>query len=140
MARRKLFTLAKAQRTLPLVSRIVSDIREKYLTVQKIRRQAGKLSSEAKAATEGEALQLEAQIYAHVNELTAVGCELKDFERGLIDFYANKDGEIVYLCWMLGEDGIRYWHTLEGGFSARQPVSLLPESTLGEPEPGGARA
>jgi hypothetical protein len=135
MTRRKLFTVAKARRTLPLVSRIVTDIRNKYVTVQQVRRQLDRLSGDARAKKENEALQLEAQIYAHVNELQGIGCELKDYEKGLIDFYASRDGEVIYLCWMLGEDDIRFWHTLEGGFGARQPISVLPESTLGEISP-----
>jgi hypothetical protein len=30
----------------------------------------------------------------------------------------------VFLCWKLGEDEIRYWHTLDGGFAGRQELPL----------------
>ena len=50
------------------------------------------------------------------------GCEIKSLEPGLVDFFSEKDSELVYLCWREGEDRISYWHTLGGGFSARQPL------------------
>jgi hypothetical protein len=131
MAKRKLFTVAKANRTLPLAARIAKDIQEKYLRLQQIRREQAKPPQEERALQESEPFQLEGQIYSHVNELNAIGCELKDYEKGLLDFYADKEGEIIYLCWMLGEDEIRFWHTLEGGFNGRRPISLLPKETLG---------
>ena len=48
--------------------------------------------------------------------LNGMGCELKDPNRGLVDFYAYVNGELVYLCWQRGEKEIGFWHTLEGGF------------------------
>lgn len=55
-------------------------------------------------------------------ELNAFEIELKDVDRGLIDFYHERDGEIVYLCYMLGEVDITAWHTLDSGFAGRQPL------------------
>src|SRR5437762_2286735 len=45
-----------------------------------------------------------------VDELDAFGCELKDPDSGLIDFLSLRNGRVVYLCWLLGEDRINYWH------------------------------
>ena len=50
------------------------------------------------------------------------GCLVKDLKRGLVDFYALSGGRLVFLCWQLGEREIAHWHTLEGGFSGRQPL------------------
>ena len=50
------------------------------------------------------------------------GCLVKDLDRGLVDFYALSGDRLVFLCWQLGEAEISHWHTLEGGFSARQPL------------------
>ena len=50
------------------------------------------------------------------------GCELKGLDPGLVDFYAEKDGELVYLCWREGEDRISHWHPLGSGFAGRQPL------------------
>ncbi len=54
--------------------------------------------------------------------LNTMGCELKDPNRGLVDFYGYVNGELVYLCWQRGEHSIAFWHTLEAGFPGRKPI------------------
>ena len=55
-------------------------------------------------------------------EVQGLGIVVRDIDRGLIDFPAVIDGEEVYLCWQLDEDGISWWHDLESGFGGRQPL------------------
>lgn len=55
-------------------------------------------------------------------QLDRWGIELKDPEKGLIDFFHQRDGRTVYLCYCLGESGIAYWHELDAGFAGRQPI------------------
>ncbi len=50
------------------------------------------------------------------------GILVKDISRGLVDFPSIRDGRNVYLCWMLGENTIMYWHTVESGFPGRSPI------------------
>lgn len=50
------------------------------------------------------------------------GCELKGISPGLVDFYSDRDGELVYLCWMEGEPAVGFWHPLSGGYEGRQPL------------------
>ena len=40
----------------------------------------------------------------------------------LIDFRHERAGEVVYLCFLLGEGSLAYWHTTDGGFAGRQPL------------------
>jgi hypothetical protein len=54
--------------------------------------------------------------------LSALGCELKEPNRGLIDFYAYVSGDLVHLCWQRGEREVGFWHTLEAGFAGRRPL------------------
>jgi len=62
----------------------------------------------------------------HVRELNERGIEIKDLNKGLIDFpHIRENGEEVYLCYMLGEKTVIAWHPLEGGFPARRPVEEL---------------
>lgn len=70
-----------------------------------------------------------AQMEAHVQqakdaleEIDAIGVQVKDFETGLLDFPCELDGEIVLLCWRMGELRIDFWHTIESGFRGRQPI------------------
>lgn len=72
---------------------------------------------------DGEKAKVTGRIFEEALELLKEwGIEVKDVERGLIDFYHKRAGQTVYLCFMLGEGDITHWHTLEGGFAGRQPL------------------
>lgn len=62
-----------------------------------------------------------------VRALESLGVEVKDLRLGLADFYARRDGDLVYLCWQRGEPRVAYWHTLEGGFAGRRPLEPPPK-------------
>jgi hypothetical protein len=64
----------------------------------------------------------EAAVDAQIKEITGQGIEVKDVYTGLVDFYARRGQEIVYLCWRKGEAHIGFWHTLQGGFAGRKPM------------------
>ncbi|MBK7327639.1 MAG: DUF2203 family protein [Dehalococcoidia bacterium] len=42
--------------------------------------------------------------------------------KGLIDFFHDRNGRTVYLCFLLGETAIAHWHDLHTGFAGRQPI------------------
>ena len=60
-----------------------------------------------------------------VDVIAEHGAQVKDVDEGLIDFPALRDGKTVLLCWLLGEDEIRYWHPVEEGFAGRRPLDEL---------------
>ena len=35
---------------------------------------------------------------------------------------ASGDGRAVYLCWLIEEPEIGYWHELRGGYTGRRPL------------------
>jgi hypothetical protein len=57
-----------------------------------------------------------------VEEIQALGVQVKDLDSGLLDFPCAVDEEIVLLCWKLGEPRIAHWHGLEEGFKGRKPI------------------
>ena len=124
---KKHFSLKEANGTLPLVSRIVGDI---VRTTREIRRgeaEAAELGG-SRASPRVDALQarldgLVEDLQEYVGELEGVGCELKDFERGLVDFPARLGNRTVLLCWKLGEPQVLHWHELDAGFAGRQPIT-----------------
>jgi hypothetical protein len=59
-----------------------------------------------------------------IDEIVEYGVEVKDIDEGLVDFPALRHGETVLLCWRLGEDEVRYWHTVEDGFAGRRELPL----------------
>ena len=50
---------------------------------------------------------------------------VRDLDRGLIDFPTLRDGEEVYLCWLLDEPEVAHWHAIEAGFPGRRPLADL---------------
>ena len=57
-----------------------------------------------------------------LSEINAIGVQVKDLDIGLLDFPCLVDGEIVLLCWKLGESTITHWHGTEEGFAGRKPI------------------
>jgi hypothetical protein len=59
--------------------------------------------------------------------LQSDGIVLRDLERGLIDFEAiAPSGRRYWLCWVLGEDEVGWWHWPEDGFAGRTPLGSPP--------------
>lgn len=125
------FTVEDANRTLPLVRRIVGDaVRDYWRWQEKVREfEAAALSrtldqpNEDADRLEREALELAREIEGYVAEIKQIGVQMKGLDSGLVDFPGELDGRPVLLCWQLGEDSVRYWHYQETGFAGRQ---LLP--------------
>ncbi|MBI4502799.1 MAG: DUF2203 domain-containing protein [Gemmatimonadetes bacterium] len=127
----KYFTLEQANRTLPLVRRIVTDIVDEYgRWKEHVFRY--ELVAAGSSATKGESAEQVAlrekvddsaqRINNFVEELSRIGCVFKGFEEGLVDFHARMDDRDVLLCWKLGEEAIEYWHEMDTGFVGRQPI------------------
>ena len=66
------------------------------------------------------------EVRAAVERVNAHGCVLKDIDAGLVDFYAMRDDEPVFLCWQFGERAITHWHPLEEGYASRKPIAGAP--------------
>lgn len=124
----KLFTVEEANELLPSVRKIVERIRRSRKRLNGYRKQA-KLAAEG--AELGGGGMTEGPRYAallttstlELAELEELGVQLKDFDRGLIDFPSLRDGRVVLLCWQLGEgDKLEWWHDLEAGFAGRTPL------------------
>lgn len=126
LAGKKYFSLAEANRSLVLVKRIVHDVVERYRRLRELHEsyqsldQIGDVSAADK--TRQQYIVTTEHLAALREELEDIGCELKDFEIGLVDFPALRDRREVCLCWKLGEDRVQYWHEVSGGFSERQPA------------------
>ncbi|MDX1953223.1 MAG: DUF2203 domain-containing protein [Verrucomicrobiota bacterium] len=48
--------------------------------------------------------------------------QIKDVDRGLIDFPAFIAGREVFLCWEKDEEDVEHWHDLETGYSGREKI------------------
>ena len=57
-----------------------------------------------------------------IEETEDLGIILRDPTQGLVDFPSLSDSREIYLCWISGEDRIKFWHEITVGFSGRQPL------------------
>ncbi len=132
----KLFTVESANRLLPSIKARLAEMRVTHREILDLQGKVdieemtgfdteGKLSDQARehiTKLNAELLKKMETFEEQLEDFHSLGCELKDLERGLVDFYTRRDGVLVYLCWLEGEDEIKFWHSLQEGFAAREPL------------------
>jgi hypothetical protein len=121
----KHFSIDEANRTLPLVKRIVGDIVKTHQRIGEL--EAALISASPKTApiAQAEMDHVMERFQNYVEELSKIGCQMKDPKMGLIDFLGSHQGRDICLCWKLGEDRIEHWHETTAGYTGRQPVAML---------------
>ena len=123
----KLFSLEEANALLP-------DLKKKLRRMQKLYGEVGEMRAAASAAAaasehgggmrggSGYVRNLY-EIGKITTEIHEAGVQLKDYDRGLIDFPMRRGDRIVLLCWQLDDgDEIGWWHDTDTGFAGRQPL------------------
>jgi hypothetical protein len=115
----------------PLVERMVEHRRAHVEALARqeelegrIRGNGGGIPPATLAAASAEAESEARGLARAIDEIVEYGVEVKDIDEGLVDFPALRRGETVLLCWKLGEDEVRYWHTVEDGFAGRRELPL----------------
>lgn len=124
----KLFTIQEANALLPDVKSILAKIQRAHRAVTRFRDEARKAAEAAEQGGGGIANGVAyagvlTELTSQMSELEGLGVQLKDFERGLVDFPSLRDGRVVLLCWQLGEgDELEWWHDVDAGFAGRTPL------------------
>jgi hypothetical protein len=129
----RLFTAEEANQLLPRVRPLVEGMvraRQKLATAEgaashlhhAVAGNGGGLDPEEVRDTQEALDDLRAQLGRAVAALEELGVLVKDPGSGLVDFPSERDGELVLLCWQLGEERIEYWHSPEDGFAGRRPL------------------
>jgi hypothetical protein len=115
----------------PLVERMVERRRAHQQALERqeelegrIRGNGGGIPPAVLAEAAAEIERVERELAKLVDEIGEHGAQVKGLDEGLIDFPALRRGETVLLCWKLGEDEIRHWHTVDDGFAGRRPLPL----------------
>jgi hypothetical protein len=141
----RVFTVAEANAMLPLVRAITRDlvrlsreVVERHQRVEHLKAgrniTSGDPYDEELAQIAEELTKDRERLHEYVQELRQLGVEPKSGADGIVDFPAMMDGELVFLCWKYGEREILYWHSLDGGFSARQPLATAAIADHPAPE------
>jgi len=124
----KIFTLHEANELLPEIRPRVELLSRRYRSAGQMRADAQRAAAAAPAGGGGmpggaHYLKSLTEISEISKELTELGVQIKDAERGLIDFPCLRDGKVVLLCWQLGErEEIEWWHDVGSGFAGRQRI------------------
>jgi hypothetical protein len=135
MAKMRLFTPEEANQALPevrpLVEQLVEDRRALVALggeLEELQALIGGNGGSIDPSRVGELQEAVAQaaaaLTALVDDIQELGVQIKDLDRGLVDFPARHPdtGEVVLLCWELGEPDVAHWHDLEEGFAGRKPL------------------
>jgi hypothetical protein len=124
----KIFSIEEANALLPTVRRILEVLRRTHrrlLTYEEAARHAAEGAEHGGGGMPNGSryIALLMELTTRASELEALGVQLKDYSRGLIDFPSLRDGRVILLCWHLDEgDQIEWWHDPEAGFAGRQPL------------------
>ena len=129
----RLYTVEEARTALPEVIDLVMELRDAFVELRALQ---ATISTQSRGASGDGHLLADPWDEAGENRLEALnesvqraaagldrrGIEVKDPERGLIDFFSEREGRVVYLCYLLGEPDLEYWHDLHAGFAGRQRI------------------
>jgi hypothetical protein len=130
----KTFTLDEAQAMLPVVESLLNRTMEARQAARELQEELSELGRRIFlsggmfidiASVQKRRLALEALVQRakdSLEEIDAIGVQVKDLDSGLLDFPCLLEGETVLLCWKKGEERIGFWHRMEDGFRGRQPI------------------
>jgi hypothetical protein len=128
------FTLREAQSMLPILESLLRKSIESKAVIEESDQEFSQLSERiflnggtlvdvpaciARKALREKAIQSATDTLSEIN---AIGVQVKDLDIGLLDFPCRVDGEIVLLCWKMGEPTISHWHGTEEGYAGRRPI------------------
>ena len=124
------FTVEEANSLLPALAPVLEDLRAAARRLIAMRDElatinpASRLNGMAKRVLqlECEAADSAEHVDGLLQQIDAMGVEVKDPLTGLIDFRSLRGRQEVYLCWRLGEGPIAWWHSLDAGIQGRLPL------------------
>jgi len=127
---KRYYTVAEANKLLSKVKPVLAKMVKLQLALSSIEGVTVSFQEEfmayAHAITVSEKYyKISAELYRELKKLLELGCIVKDARVGLIDFFSQRNGQDIFLCYHLGEEEITMWHDAVSGFQGRLPISLL---------------
>ena len=124
MLYKKHFTVEEARELLPELRRIFKDAHARRERARRADDNLGRLIRKTGADIGGQPvtdllMDLQ-QMNAQLERVQKLGVQIKDFDRGLVDFPHLREGREVFLCWELDEDDIEFWHDVDAGYAGRE--------------------
>jgi hypothetical protein len=128
------FTLEEAQSLLPVLESLLrtaidaKQLIEEFETAQQELQQriftTGGMFLNVVPLARRKAERVKAEQHAKdaIAEIDSIGVQVKDLDIGLLDFPCEVDGQVILLCWKMGENSITHWHGTQEGFAGRKPI------------------
>ncbi|MBI2971893.1 MAG: DUF2203 domain-containing protein [Candidatus Aenigmarchaeota archaeon] len=134
-----IFSVEEANAALPPLTTIVKEIMEIHDSIKHVTNgikelfdiwneavhEAGNPDNKMYNEKLRERNELLERLQQRIEDIRQFGGVVKDLSVGLVDFYHEIDGELVFLCWKYGEREIRFWHRLQEGYGDRKPVGSV---------------
>jgi hypothetical protein len=129
----KIFTPEEVTRMLPLVRRIVIDLKACATLVRRHERAIREIESQAAQAQVGpseDALRehrdkihaLNEKSESCEQELSELGGLVEDASQGIVKFYGERESRIVFYTWRLGEGRVGSWYPIEKTYADRMSI------------------
>jgi hypothetical protein len=119
----KHYTLEEARALLPRVREWLAEIEQLRKQLKRLDERLGQMVAEG-ADAGGDSVHKQIKLLADLKDVLQQferrEIQIKDIERGLIDFPAILSGREVFLCWERDEDDIEFWHDLDTGYAGRE--------------------
>ena len=128
------FTLDEAQSLLPVLESLLRSAISAKKTMDEVEAEMQELQQRIflnggtfvdivpVARRKAERAKAEQRAKDALAEIDSIGVQVKDIDIGLLDFPCEVEGQIILLCWKLGERSITHWHDTTEGFAGRKPL------------------
>lgn len=120
---RKHYTIAEARALLPQLREWLTELNQLRRRLRQMDERLSQMVSGG-ADVGGESVHTHLKLLSHfqdmLREFKEREIQIKDLERGLIDFPSIMSGREVFLCWEMDDDDIEFWHELDAGYAGRE--------------------
>jgi hypothetical protein len=119
----KHYTLEEARALLPRLRQWLSELESCHERLQAV---VGRLApllargDDAGGEDVNQCVKAQSLLLDILSRFRAREIQVKDVQRGLLDFPALRDGREVFLCWEKDEEDIEFWHDLDAGYAGRE--------------------
>jgi hypothetical protein len=119
----KHYTLAEARQLLPKIREWLTDLKARQAKLEAAQQKLDALIAsghDVGGEIAGGWVRSLAGVQEVLMEFLRREIQIKDVQRGLVDFPSKMGSKEVFLCWEEGEDDIEFWHDLDAGYAGRQ--------------------
>ncbi len=120
---KKHYTRDEARALLPKIRKWVKRVAQLHAEVEKLEQRLHGLMAPGRDLGGDQVnrwITAVADLEEVLHEFQRRDIQLKDVDRGLVDFPAIIGGREVFLCWEQDEEDIEFWHDLDAGYAGRE--------------------